>query len=607
MEGAAPRIDDYGLIGDGSSAALVSAAGSIDWCCMPRLDHSSCFARLLDPAAGHCSIRPAGPPTATRRAYEDDTMVLATTFETPSGTVELRDCFVAHDEDEDGDPDAVSPPHRPSRLLRVASVVSGAVELEVELAPRFDYGALVPRIRRHGPGVHSATGGDDGLVIVADERLRAGDHELGGRITLREGERLRLLLASTAPERVDRGPLERPGPAELDELLEQTAETWRGWARRLQFDGPDPGAVRRSALVLRALSHVRTGAVAAAATTSLPEGLGARGERNWDYRYSWVRDSTLAVRSLAAVGFEQEAEEFRRFIERSAAGNADELQVLFGLGGERRVPELELDELRGFRGARPVRVGNDAARQLQLDAYGMLLDGSWRQLRRGHAVDDDLWAFLHDLVEAAIERWREPDAGFWEARTPRRFTHSRALCWTAVDRGLRIAEAEGREMPERRWQRARAEIRAAVEERGYDRERGIFVRDFDSGELDAALLRLPSAGFCAWDDERMIRTTDAIATGLDFGGLLRRYVADDGFDVPEGAFLACSFWLAENYARQGRRELAEDAYERTMATANELGLFAEEYDPGAGEMLGNFPQALTHLSHLEAALALAGG
>ena len=598
MSHGAPAIGDYGLISDGASVALVSNGGSIDWCCMPRLDRGSCFGRILDPDAGHCSIRVLGAEERGRAAYEEGTMVLTTTFTTGDGEAKLSDCFLLDDDSEE--------PSGGSRLLRVVEAIGGEVELDIELVPRFDYGEVDPWIRRHASSVYSIIGGDDGIIARTDDGLKPeGSHALRGATTLAEGERFRLLLTTMPPERIDEAPLAALSGDEIDGALERTTEAWRSWSKRLRFDGPGVEAVRRSALVLRALSHERTGAVAAAPTTSLPEGLGGKGERNWDYRYSWVRDSTLAVRSLAQVGFEEEADAFRRFIERSAAGNAHDLQVVFGVGGERRLHEIELDHLEGYRGATPVRVGNGAARQLQLDSYGLVLEQSWRWLQRGHEIDDEVWHFLFDLVEAAIERWPERDCGFWEARSPRHFTHSKSLCWAAVDRGLRIAAEEGRDVPLDRWESAREEIRAQIDESGVDRDRGVFVRDFGSRDLDAALLRLPTVDFCPWDDERMVRTADAIAEDLDFGGLLRRYDVDDGFDVEEGAFLSCSFWLAECYARQGRVDEAQRAFERTMETANELGLFSEEYDPRNDEMLGNFPQGLSHLSHIEAALALA--
>jgi GH15 family glucan-1,4-alpha-glucosidase len=316
-----------------------------------------------------------------------------------------------------------------------------------------------------------------------------------------------------------------------------------------------------------------------------------------------VRDSALAAHSLAELGCEEDADAFRRFVERSAAGHADDLQVLFGVGGERRLGEEEMEHLSGYRGATPVRAGNAAAEQFQLDAYGQILDQSWGWHCRGNSPDDDYWRFLADLVDAACERWQEPDRGIWEWRgEPRHFVHSKALAWSAIDRGIRLAQDTDRDLPER-WIAARDEVREAIESHGYAASRRTFVQAFEHEDLDAALLRLPAVGFCEWDDERMVGTADAIREALGFDGLLRRYGADDGM-AEEGAFLPCSFWLATCLAHQGRRDDAREVFERAASTANDLGLLAEEYDPDAGRMLGNFPQALSHLSYIEAALAL---
>jgi GH15 family glucan-1,4-alpha-glucosidase len=597
-----PPIADYGLIADCHAAALVSRTGSIDWCCMPRVDSDACFTRLLDwGRGGFCSIEPEtdheSPPF---RDYEEGTLVLVTRFRSPDGEARLIDCFTVADEEE-------RPPRR-RELIRIVEGTRGALNFRIRIVPRFDYGAVEPWIRRHGTSLFSAIGGHDALLVWSDAELEAPDrHSLEATETVRAGERIRLSITSVDPTEAD--PPENPDPAApagIDRRLEATLDWWRAWTSQQQLGGPDAPAAARSAAVLKGLTYAPTGALAAAATTSLPEGRGMSGERNWDYRYSWIRDSALAVRSLARLGFEREAEAFRRFIERSAAGNARDLQVVYGLGGERRLRELELEHLAGYRGARPVRIGNDAVGQLQQDAYGHLVEQSWRWYERGHEPDDDYWRFIVDLVEAAIDHWRDPDSGFWEWRAePRHFVHSKAMSWVAVDRGLRLAERCMRKAPERRWKRAREEIREAIETEGYDRERGAFVQAFGSPDLDAVLLRLPVIEFVAYDDERMIRTTDAVMRELDFDGLLRRYASDDGLEGEEGALVACSFWLAECLARQTRLEEARTVFDRAISTANGLGLFAEQYDPAGEEMLGNFPQALSHLSHLEAALALA--
>jgi len=600
-----PPIADYALIGDCHSAALVSRSGSIDWCCLPRFDSGACFARMLDwERGGSCEIRPDVPSTLPpSREYMDQTLVLVTTFNAPGGHARLIDCFTISGDGEDADR-----PRHWRELVRIVEGGRGTFDLKINVVPRFDYGAVDPWIRRIGPRTFGAIGGDDALLVWSDAELESGGdrHSLEAEVTIRPGERIRLSLTSLDPAEIDAGTVPDIGGAGgIDQRVEETIASWQKWSSRLNLEGADAASASRSAIVLQALTYTPTGAIVAAPSASLPEGRGSGGGRNWDYRYTWIRDSALAVRTMAQLGCEEEAEGFRRFIERSAAGNAKDLQILFGVGGERRLPELELSHLEGYRGAAPVRIGNAAAGQLQLDAYGQLLDQSWRWYERGHEPDDDYWRFLVELVEAAIERWKDPDAGIWEWRgEPKHFVHSKALCWAAVDRGLRLAEQCMRKAPERRWREARDEIREAIERRGYDRDRGIFVQAFDSKDLDAAALRLPTVDFVPYDDERMIRTVDAVRDDLDFDGLLRRYSVDDGNGGEEGAFVACAFWLVECLARQGRRDEARSAYDRAIATANELGLMAEEYDPSSSEMLGNFPQTLSHLSHLEAALAL---
>jgi GH15 family glucan-1,4-alpha-glucosidase len=588
---AQPPISSYGLIGDRRTVALVSAAGSIDWCCLPRFDSGAAFARLLDPNGGHCSIeaeRSAG------RRYLEQTLVLETILAGEGGEARLLDFFLPLDR------------NTMPCVVRIVDGVSGSVELKAEIVPRFDYGAVSPWLREAGgDNAFAAIGGDDGLLIRADFALEVVEHHrLEGVLRIGEGERRRLSLDFRRP--VELEPLDRfesLDPDSIDDALEQTVAWWRQWFSRLEGEALRLVGVGRSAAVLRALSYAPTGAIVAAPTTSLPEARDLSGERNWDYRFSWVRDSALAAHSLAELGCEEDADAFRRFVERSAAGHADDLQVLFGVGGERRLGEEEMEHLSGYRGATPVRAGNAAAEQFQLDAYGQILDQSWGWHCRGNSPDDDYWRFLADLVDAACERWQEPDRGIWEWRgEPRHFVHSKALAWSAIDRGIRLAQDTDRDLPER-WIAARDEVREAIESHGYAASRRTFVQAFEHEDLDAALLRLPAVGFCEWDDERMVGTADAIREALDFDGLLRRYGADDGM-AEEGAFLPCSFWLATCLAHQGRRDDAREVFERAASTANDLGLLAEEYDPDAGRILGNFPQALSHLSYIEAALAL---
>ncbi len=588
-----PPIGDYALIADSNSVALVSREGSVDWCCIQRLDSGSCFGRLLDwGQGGYCSIRPAGDEWQISRRYLDGTLVLETTFQVPGGEARLLDCFTLPASMEDY-------PYR--QLLRIVEGVRGHVELKLEIAPRFDYGDIEPWLRREDIKLYSAIGGNDGLLISSDAELSAVDnHDLEATVEVQAGERVRLSMVSVPPEQLDRDTPEAPKPEELDRRLEETIEWWRSWSDGLRFEGSHRPGVLRSAITIKALMNEMTGAIAAAATTSLPEVPG--GSLNWDYRYSWIRDSFFSVRSLAEVGFVEEADAFRRFVERSSAGSARKLQIMYGVGGERRLTEWEIDYLEGYRGARPVRAGNAASTQLQLGVFGQLLELSWRWHRRGNSPDDDYWRFIVDLVDTAAERWKEPDAGIWEKRgEPEHFVFSKASCWTALDRGIRLAEECMRRAPTRRWEKTRDEIREAIEKEGYDKERGVFVRAFGGKELDAALLLLPEIGFVEYQDERMVRTAEAIREDLEEDGLILRYHSDTG----EGVFLACSFWLAECLARQGRSEEAQKFFDRALTTGNDLGLFSEEYDTENKELLGNFPQGLTHLAHISAAVALA--
>jgi GH15 family glucan-1,4-alpha-glucosidase len=595
MSKPAPSIGAYGLIGDCHSAALVSKEGSIDWCCLPRFDSGSCFGRLLDrERGGFCAVSLTdGDANWRGSSYLQHTLVLESVLEGQKGTVRVRDFFAMREH-------GAREPYR--ELIRLVECERGSVEVQFEVAPRFDYGTVRPWLRRASGDVFTAIGGDDGLVVWSDGELAARRDALLASGRIHAGERLRLLIRFARPHLLEDEQIALDA-GQVDERLLKTVRWWRAWGKRLSEDGPDHDAVVRSALTLKALTYAPTGAIVAAPTTSLPEVMG--GERNWDYRYSWVRDSTLAAHALSELGCEREARRFRHFIVRSSAGHAEDLQVLFGIGGERRISEERLD-LEGYRGSRPVRVGNDAAEQLQLDAFGEILNLAWRWHRRGHSPDDDEWRFFSELVDAAVERWSEPDRGIWEwPGEPRHFVHSKACCWAAVERGLGLAEECARKAPTRRWEKAREEIREAIEARGYDSDRGVFVQCFDEPALDAALLLLPVVGFVAFDDERMVRTTDAVAETLDARGFLYRYRRDDELAGEEGAFLACSFWLAECYARQGRLPLAREVFDRAVGAANPLGLFSEQIDPESGELLGNYPQTLTHLSHVAAAAALA--
>ncbi|MFI5281807.1 MAG: glycoside hydrolase family 15 protein [Candidatus Dormibacterales bacterium] len=592
-----PSIKDYALIGDCHSAALVSRDGSIDWCCIPRINSPSCFARLLDAEGGYCSIRCIQPHTI-RRDYVGPTMVLCTSVETESGEARIFDCFTMREGGRH------SPHHQ---LLRIIEGVRGETQFELKITPRFDYGEVRPWMRRHADNVYAAIGGSHGLLISCDTDLHCHElHDLEAPLQVAAGQRIRLSIQFFRPELLDDGRMEPITADDIDRRLDETLEWWRTWSSQGQLTGPEAGAVLRSAIVLKALIYAPTGAMAAAPTTSLPEVDG--GVRNWDYRYSWIRDSVMAVTSLGQIGFHHEADGFRRFMQRSAGGSAADLQVLYGLGGERHMPEVELSRLAGYRGARPVRIGNAASTQLQLDAYGNLAELVWRWQRRGHSPDDDAWRFLVDIVDTAAARWEEPDKGIWEVRgRARHFVHSKVMCWLALDRGIRLAEECMRRAPTARWAMVAARIRAAVEEHGYDHERGVFVQAFDSPEMDAALLLIPDTGFVEHGDPRMVRTVDAIRQELGTGGLVLRYRSApeiDGLPEREGTFLACSFWLARCLVLQGRHDEAREVFGHAVSTSNDVGLFAEEFDSESGEMLGNFPQALTHMAYIDAAMTL---
>jgi pentatricopeptide repeat protein len=593
------------LIGDCRSAALISRTGSIDWCCLPRFDSGSTFGRILDwERGGYCSIAPSGRGAwETSREYLDDTLVLATTFQGAGGEVRLTDAFLMGDGRAKA---AAGERWRGPEILRVIEGERGVVNVEVRVAPRFDYGAVSPWVRQHGPQLHSMIGGNDGLVVWCEHQFEdAGGHQLVGRFDVKAGERAHLLLAYAAPEELEPDGPQAPDADELDRRLRDTGRWWKRWTRQLTLKGEDQAALRRSALTLKALTYGPTGAVAAAPTSSLPEAIGKA--RNWDYRYAWVRDSSFSSRAFAEVGCEAEADAFRRFIMRSAAGHAEELQVVFGVGGERRLSPWTADHLEGYRRSAPVTIGNGAGTQQQFDAFGELVNLSFRWHRRGHSPNDDEWRFLVSVIDHAAAKWSEPDSGIWEwPGRPQHFVHSKVACWSALHRGIQMADECMRRAPTRRWAKVRDQIRRAVERRGFDRKRGIFVQTFDRPELDAALLLLPTLDFVAWDDERMVRTMDAVWEELGAGdGLLYRYRRRDGLPGREGAFLCCSFWLVDCLARCGRLQEADEMFEKALSRGNDLGLFSEEFDARKNEPLGNFPQGLTHLAHIDAAVALA--
>jgi GH15 family glucan-1,4-alpha-glucosidase len=623
--GEYPPIADYALIGDCHSAALVSRQGSIDWCCLPRFDSDSCFGRLLDWSnGGHFQVCPIGR-FSSHREYLERSLVLVTTFRSAAGEARLIDFFAMR----------AGGRQRPRReIVRIIAGVSGTLRLRVRFVPRLDFGEVKPWIRPCSGSAHVAVGSNAGLLIFGDAPLHAGsDHDLEGVLEVRPRSRYHFGLQFLAPEESQQRLDREKEVAQLEQHYDETLRWWRKWAAKIKCqDAPADGggrsrsmrrpgarrtgksttthfarasgtAVARSAVVLKALCYAPTGAIIAAPTTSLPEAIG--GERNWDYRFCWLRDSIFTVHALSNLGLQAEAAGMRRFIQRTASGNASELQVLYAVDGKRRLPEIRLPNLDGWRGSRPVRIGNGAVQQFQADMYGLVMELSWRWSERGEQPDENYWRFLTAIVEVAIARRHLPDRGIWEVRSrPMHFVHSKVMCWAALAGGIALAERYGLPAPLDRWRQECEGMRAEIEKRGYDRKRGIFVRSYGSKDLDAALLLLPAVDFVDWNDERMVRTTEAIRSDLCRGGLVRRYDANDGLPGDEGVFVACTFWLAECLAHQHRLAEARQAFERACRCANDLGLFAEEFDPKRGHMLGNFPQGLTHLAHVSAALAL---
>ena len=628
---AYPPISDYALIGDCHTAALISRGGSIDWCCLPRFDSDSCFGRLLDwKQGGHFIVSPKRKAYVSRE-YLKDSLVLVTTYKSGRNTARVIDFFAMREGGR----------HRPRReLVRIIEGISGSMRFDVSVVARLGYGEVKPWIFSGGPNAHFASGSNTAIRIFGDVPMQiVEEHDLYAEVNIRAKQKLHIGLEFVPPEEARAAPPRDRAAQELREHFEETLQWWRDWSDKIVYeDGPGVNIVR-SAITLKALTYAPTGAIIAAPTTSLPEEPG--GERNWDYRYCWIRDSIFTVWALGSTGAESEADGVRHFIQRSAAGNADELQVLYAVDGERRLTEINLEHLEGWRGSRPVRIGNGAARQYQADMYGLVVELAWQWSERGHPPSQAYWKFLRQTVEAAISRWELPDRGIWEVRSrPLHFVHSKVMCWAAANAGISLAEKYGFEAPLGRWRVARERLRAAIEKRGMDQRRGIFVRSFGRKDVDAALLLLPIVGFVAYDDDRMIRTTQVICEDLMQDGLLLRYRDEDGLAGSEGMFLACTFWLVACLARQGKRTQAERIFKRVCGSANDLGLFAEEYliqrasgamvqrvsGPttkrasgttvqrasgavrlGRGEMLGNFPQGLTHLSHIGAAMALAGG
>lgn len=590
-----PPISDYALIGDCHSAALVSRSGSIDWCCLPRFDSDSCFGRLVDwNQGGYFAITPVGRYRA-RREYRPESLILVTTFTTRTGEARVVDFFAMR---------SGGRLHPRRELIRVIHGLRGHISFDIAMVPRLDFGEVKPWIYVSGAGAYSAVGSNAGLRIFGDVPLKlCGDHDLRATVEVRPGQLYHLGLQFFRPDETQKPRSAKQDIAAMKAHYLETIQWWKDWIGKVRYRDGHGVSIMRSAITLKALSYAPTGAITAAVTTSLPEHVG--GERNWDYRFCWIRDSIFTVRALNTLGLGAEADGVRRFIQRSAAGNASELQVMYGVDGKRRLTELTLKTLEGWRGSRPVRIGNAAYDQFQLDMYGMIVQLSHRWSEHGVAPEPDYWDFLVEIVEAAIEKSRLPDRGIWEIRSrPRHFVHSKVMCWAAVDGGISLAEKYLLTAPLERWRHERDELRRNIEAHGVDHKRGIFVESYGSKKVDAALLLLPGTDFIAFDDSRMIKTTRAIQEELSWGGLILRYKSEDGLRGREGVFLACTYWLVECLARQGQHREALRVFNRANAAGNDLGLFAEQYAPQRREMLGNFPQGLTHLAHISAALAL---
>jgi len=592
-----PPIGAYGLIGDMHSCALVSDAGSIDWCTFPRFDSPSVFGRLLDwDRGGHYQVVPTDVYAVTR-AYTPGTNVLETTFETRTGTLRLTDFMPLHPASSPDEPRATQPLHQ---LARIAECLTGYVDVRVDCHPRFDYGSITPHISPQGEYAGFAHGGADSITFFCSMPVRPVEGGFIAEGRLEAGETLR----TTASYHTHFGHLEAHlfSDGDLRTRLHDTVAYWQEWLSHCRYEGEYRDEVLRSALTLKALIYAPSGAMVAAATTSLPEHIG--GERNWDYRYTWVRDASFAIYALSLLGLEREAHDFKEWVDWSTTGRARDLQVMYGLAGERRLTELALDHLEGYRGSKPVRIGNGASKQLQLDIYGEVLDAAHIYRRAGGEIDPEYWEFLRRVVAFVIDHWREPDDGVWEARSGRRHhTFSKVMCWVALDRAIRTIEECDLEGDLELWQRVRAEIRADVLERGVDAERGTFVGAYGEGRLDASLLMLPLVRFIEATDPLMRATIEAIATELASpAGFIYRYRQyDDGLDGDEGTFVICSLWLVDNLILLGETDRARELFDRICARANDLGLHGEEIGAG-GEILGNFPQAFSHLAVINAAI-----
>ena len=582
-------IEDYALLGDLQSAALVNRDGRIDWLCLPRFDSGACFAALVGTEEnGHWTLQPDGDFRCAGRRYRDDTLVLETMLETDEGVVRLIDFMPLRETKPD--------------VVRIVEGMRGQVEMRMELALRFDYGSIVPWVR-NVDGILMAVAGPDLVTLRTPVELVGRNLHTYASFTVAEGDRVPFVLTWSPSHETP------PEPIEPEAALEDTVSFWEEWSERCAEVHPWDEAVRRSLITLKALTYAPTGGIVAAPTTSLPEALG--GVRNWDYRFCWLRDATLTLLAFIRAGYTEEAEAWRDWLLRAIAGSPDDVQVMYGVAGERRLVELELPWLAGYEASRPVRIGNGAAGQLQIDVYGEVIDALYHARRQGVPASDDAWALARKTLDWLESGWKEPDEGVWEVRGPQRhFTHSKIMSWVAFDRAVKTAMRLDREGPVDRWRANRREIREAILTEGFNTELNSFVQYFGSDRLDASLLLIPLVGFLPADDPRVLGTVAAIERDLMRDGLVERYRADeenvdvDGLPPGEGVFLPCSFWLAAVWAQQGRVDEAVELFERLLSLRNDLGLLSEEYDPERGRLVGNFPQAFTHLTLVETAFTL---
>ncbi|MGA3147701.1 MAG: glycoside hydrolase family 15 protein [Acidimicrobiales bacterium] len=592
-------ISDYALISDCHSAALVSKGGAIDWLCFPRFDAPSIFGRILDEGAGHWSIRPVGPFTSDRR-YLDQSMVLETTFSTADGTVTLVDALAMGRDDRGHQLGAGAP----SALVRKIVGAKGTVDLELEYAPRPEYGLIWP-VMEHVDGGVRARAGAVALAMSCQPAVSIEGSKAVARLTVSEGQELTFsLLARSSSEE----PPELWAPQDIADRLDSTVDAWRSWSALHQsYDGPWRDLVQLSGRVLYGLTYFPTGAMVAAPTTSLPETPG--GTRNWDYRYSWVRDASFTLQALWVAACPDEAWKFFDFMAGAAASQLHrgaDLQIMFGVGGERDLTERELPQLTGWRNSAPVRVGNGAWKQRQLDVYGELLDAAYRFPEQLQQLGPTTRQFLVDLADAAAARWRKKDQGIWEIRSdPQDFVYSKLMCWVALDRAIALAERLDAKDRVDGWQTVREEIAQAILAHGWNEKAGAFTQSFGSDSLDASNLMMPIVGFIPADDPRMLATIDATARSLtDERGLVYRYLSDDGLDGSEGSFLLCTFWLAQAQALAGQVPEARKTFECAVSFVNDVGLLAEEVTADTGELIGNFPQAFSHIGLVNAAWAI---